>query len=92
VPLLVSDLADWRKMYVEPGYAKACCPSLPDSISRALRWFMENPEQARQMGERGRQRILQEWNYETQFAPVLSELVAWSKPRDFELPHERDAA
>jgi hypothetical protein len=28
----------------------------------------------RQMGERGRQRILEEWNYERQFSPVLERL------------------
>jgi hypothetical protein len=28
------------------------------------------------MGERGRRRIAAEWNYETQFAPVLAHLSA----------------
>jgi hypothetical protein len=27
------------------------------------------------MGERGRQRIAHEWNYEAQFAPVYNELL-----------------
>ena len=30
------------------------------------------------MGELGRQRIAQEWNYEQQFAPVKKTLEAWS--------------
>jgi glycosyltransferase involved in cell wall biosynthesis len=69
--LLVSDLPDWRKVYVEPGYGLACDPDDPDSIAAALRWFLDHPEERRAMGDRGRQRILKEWNYETQFTPVL---------------------
>jgi glycosyltransferase involved in cell wall biosynthesis len=69
--LLVSDLPDWRKMFVEPGYGLACNPADPESIAKALRWFSEHPEETREMGERGRQRILSEWNYEKQFAQVF---------------------
>ncbi len=74
LPLLVSDLPDWNEMFVTPGYARACDPTNPASIARALQWFAENPEETRDMGERGRQRILRDWNYQRQFAPVLEEL------------------
>lgn len=73
--LLVSDLPDWRAMYVDPGYGLACDPEDPESIAAALRWFLEHPAEMRAMGEQGRQRILTEWNYERQFAPVLKELA-----------------
>ncbi|MDW8228166.1 MAG: glycosyltransferase [Anaerolineales bacterium] len=72
--LLVSDLPDWREMYVAPGYGLACNPDDPESIAAALRWFLEHPVERREMGERGRQRIVQEWNYERQFAPVWGRL------------------
>jgi len=70
LPLLVADLPDWQAMYVEPGYAKACDPADPASITAAVQWYLANPERLRAMGEAGRQRILDEWNYESQFAPV----------------------
>ena len=69
--LLVSDLPDWRKMFVEPGYGLACNPNDTDSIAAQLRWFLKHPAETREMGERGRQRILTEWNYERQFAAVV---------------------
>ena len=72
--LLVSDLPDWQAMYVNPGYAFACDPNQADSVAAALEQFLQDPERMRGMGERGRQRILAEWNYETQFAPVLHEM------------------
>ena len=68
--LLVSDLPDWKQMYVEPGYGLACHPDAPASIAAALRWYLDHPAEMREMGDRGRQRILTEWNYETQFQPV----------------------
>jgi glycosyltransferase involved in cell wall biosynthesis len=68
--LLVSDLPDWRDTYVVPGYALVCDPADPDSIAAALRWFLEHRDETRTMGDRGRQRIIESWNYESQFQPV----------------------
>jgi hypothetical protein len=73
---LVSDLSDWRQAYVEPGYGLACRPDQPESIAASLRWCLEHPDETRTMGERGRQMVLTEWNYETRFSPVLASLGA----------------
>ena len=72
--LVVSDLPDWRTTYVEPGYGLACDPQDPQSIAGAIRRFLDDPNLARSMGEKGRQRILKEWNYESCFLPVLQYL------------------
>jgi glycosyltransferase involved in cell wall biosynthesis len=74
--LLVSDLPDWRTMFVDPGYALACNPSDAKSIATALRWCVEHPQEVRAMGEAGRRRTLTEWNYQAQFAPVLERMIA----------------
>jgi glycosyltransferase involved in cell wall biosynthesis len=70
LPVLVSDLPGWRDMFVEPGYGLACTAEDPHSVAAALRWLVDHPTDMRAMGERGRQRVAAEWNYETQFAPV----------------------
>ena len=72
--LLVSDLPEWKETYVEPGYGLACNPDDPQSIASALERFLKHPTEMREMGERGRQKILKEWNYEQQFMPVLGRL------------------
>jgi len=69
--LLVSDLPDWRTLYVDTHLALPVDPEDAGSIATALRQLLERPEELRTMGERGRQRILAEWNYEKQFRPVL---------------------
>jgi glycosyltransferase involved in cell wall biosynthesis len=66
--LLIPETSSWRAFL---PYGVACDPTDADSIARALRYFCEHPEEMRAMGERGRQRILDEWNYETHFRPAL---------------------
>lgn len=70
--LLVSNHPDWEKTYVEPGYGLACDPEDPESIAEALQWFLNHPKEMREMGERGRRRVLSDWNYEFQFQPALN--------------------
>jgi spore maturation protein CgeB len=72
--LLVSNLPDWREMFMVPGLARACDPADPDSIDTTLRWFLDHPEKRRTMAELGRSKIEAEWNYDTAFAPVMAEL------------------
>jgi hypothetical protein len=63
-----------NEMYVLPGYGLSCNPNDADSIATQLRWFLEHPVETREMGGRGRQRILSEWSYERQFNPVKKEI------------------
>jgi glycosyltransferase involved in cell wall biosynthesis len=74
LPLIVSDVPEWQELYVKTGFALACVPEHPASIAKAITWFLEHPTDLWQMGERGRQRICAEWNYETQFQPVVDML------------------
>lgn len=68
--LLVSNLPDWNRMFVEPGYGVKCDPDDPASIARAVAGLLADREGARRRGEAGRQRILDDWNYERTFQPV----------------------
>src|SRR5262249_3345778 len=47
--LLVSDLPDWKTMFVDPGFGLACDPTDADSLSAALAWFIDHPEARRAM-------------------------------------------
>ena len=70
MPVLIPNYVEWNFLR-RAGLALACEPSAPESIAAAVLWFYNHREEARSMGERGRQKILQDWNYEAQFEPVL---------------------
>jgi glycosyltransferase involved in cell wall biosynthesis len=72
---LVYDLPDWREMFVEPGFARACDPADPQSLASAFAWCVANPDEVRAIGERGRRMIERAWNYERCFAPVAEHLA-----------------
>jgi glycosyltransferase involved in cell wall biosynthesis len=72
--LLVTDLPDWKAAYCATGFGRSCDPSDTESIARELSWFLDHPAELRSMGERGRKKIQEEWNYDTAFAGVLDEL------------------
>jgi len=72
--LLVSNLPDWKTMFVDPGFGLACDPTDEDSLLAALRWFIDHPVGRRAMARRARDKIESEWNYDTQFRAVLESL------------------
>jgi glycosyltransferase involved in cell wall biosynthesis len=77
---LVTDLPDWRTAFVEPGYALSCRPENAESLARRLVWAASHPTELRAMTARGFERLRQDWNYETQFAPVMREMGSGGSP------------
>jgi len=61
-------------MFVVPGFGRACDPGNVDSMARQLEWFLEQAGETREMGRRGRHKILSDWNYEAQFDQVMRNL------------------
>jgi glycosyltransferase involved in cell wall biosynthesis len=76
LPLLVTELPDWTSTYVAAGFGRSCDPRSPSSIAASLRWFLEHPDERVAMGDRGRDKILSDWNYEKTFQPVLERVLA----------------
>jgi glycosyltransferase involved in cell wall biosynthesis len=86
--VVVSDIPDWKRLYLprdnheggkgywisDMGYGIAINPECEESIRGGLKWMLGNREKLWEMGERGRQKIQKEWNYERMFAPVLTRL------------------
>jgi glycosyltransferase involved in cell wall biosynthesis len=67
-------------MFVRPGYGLACDPGDADDIAQAVRWFLDHPAERSAMGAAGRARVRGDWNYESQFAPVLAVLERDAAP------------
>ena len=76
---LVSALDEWRTTFVDQGCALECDPRAPQSISSVLSRAGEQRDELRAMARRGWERMQLDWNYETQFAPVMQAI--WSAAR-----------
>jgi glycosyltransferase involved in cell wall biosynthesis len=72
---MVSDLHDWRRNFVEPGYAFACDPTDVASVAGQLRWAADHRDAIREIASRGWDRVAHDWNYDWQFAPVLEAML-----------------
>ena len=73
--LLVPNTKEWLDFFVSSGCAIACDSEDEKSIEDALNWFTANPDETFAMGQRGRQLVLEKWNYEQQFGPVYQYLT-----------------
>jgi len=80
--LLVSDMPDWRAMFVSPGYALPCKPADLASVKAALGWFIDHSKARKDMGARGRARIAADWNYDTVFRRAIGSVIDASEIGD----------
>ena len=74
LPIIVSDLPDWRALFVDSGHALAVDPRSESSLAAAIGRFLENPALRMEMGTRNRARIATEWNYDQAFSAVMRAL------------------
>jgi hypothetical protein len=62
-------------MFVAPGYALPCQPADLASVKAVLGWFIEHPRARRDMGARGRAKIVADWNYDIAFRHALRSVI-----------------
>jgi glycosyltransferase involved in cell wall biosynthesis len=74
LPQLVSPSPEWIAAIVEPGYGIASNPADAREIAHAVRKLHEDRGLRRTMAAAAHRRIADEWNYETEFAPVVERL------------------
>ncbi len=81
--LLVSESPEWVETFVAAGFGRSCDPRSAESIAESFQWFLNHPAERRLMGERGREKIASEWNYDSAFTPVLARMLphraAWAE-------------
>lgn len=75
VAVLVSHTPEWKKMYVDQGYGFACNPESVKDMESIFEYCLKNRNEVKNMGCRGRDKVLKEWNYENMFQPVLDQIL-----------------
>lgn len=70
VPVISSDFPLWREIVEGSGCGLLVDPEDTDAIARAMQWILDNPDAAQAMGERGRQAVLTEYNWDFEGATL----------------------
>ncbi len=72
VPVVVSDLPEYRRVIERTGAGLLCDPEDSDGLAAQIRaFFAKEPSFRSAMAERGRRAVLEELNMERQMEPVL---------------------
>ena len=71
IPIIASDFPYWRKMLERGGCGLCVDPTNPEAIAKAINHLIENPTLARKMGERGRELVLNKYNWNVEEKKLL---------------------
>lgn len=72
IPILCSDFEDWRQIIAANRIGLACDPTNTDAIAALMRQIIENPEEARAMGDRGRATVMAQFRWENEAAKLVA--------------------
>jgi glycosyltransferase involved in cell wall biosynthesis len=71
LPIVASDFPLWRQQIEGAGCGLVVDPLDPAKIRDALRWLLEHPREAGEMGERGRAAARTQYTWDSQFRRLL---------------------
>jgi glycosyltransferase involved in cell wall biosynthesis len=63
IPVIASKFPYWQKIYAEGECGLFVDPLSPEQIANAIDWILNNPQEAEQMGKRGRDLVSQKYNW-----------------------------
>lgn len=66
LPVISSDFPRWRQIIEPANCGLLVDPSSEHEIAAAVRWLLEHPEEAREMGERGRQEVRDHFSWDAE--------------------------
>lgn len=71
LPIVASNFSAWQGLIQEQGLGLCVDAESPASVADALDWLYEHPEQARAMGQKGRELVAGPYNWERQAQRLL---------------------
>lgn len=71
LPVIVSDTPGWRWLTDELRCGLAVDPLDPGSIAAAIEYLLSHPDEAEEMGRRGRQAVQDRFNWEAEAGNLI---------------------
>ena len=79
LPVICTDFDLWKKLIIEKYHCGICvCPEDKTEIYNAVKYIMDHKDEAYEMGQRGREAVLKEFNWGTQsqvYIELLQDLI-----------------
>lgn len=72
IPVIASDFPLWKKIVEDNGCGLCVKPQDPTALAEAIRWLLEHPEEAGEMGKRGRRAVQGLYNWEREGEKLLN--------------------
>lgn len=72
LPVIASDFPLWRQIVEGAGCGLLVDPLDPNSIADAMQWILSHPEEAEAMGQRGRQAVVERYNWEAESKKLIA--------------------
>lgn len=72
LPVIASDFPLWREIVDGSKCGLLVDPLNPAEISNAMQWILDNPEEAVEMGQRGREAVERYYNWEAESVKLVS--------------------
>ena len=82
LPVIASDCPPWREIIEGAGCGLLVDPAKPQVIAEAIEYVLSHPDEAENMGRRGRQAIENQYNWETEKHKLLQLYASLLKPGD----------
>jgi glycosyltransferase involved in cell wall biosynthesis len=71
LPIIASHFPRWREIIEEFGCGLLVDPLDPRAIADAMRWILEHPREASEMGKRGREAVQHSYNWSVEATKLL---------------------
>jgi glycosyltransferase involved in cell wall biosynthesis len=72
IPVIASDFPMWREIVLGNQCGLCVDPLDPAAIAKAIDYLVQHPDEARQMGEKGRRAVLERYNWSVEEAKLLA--------------------
>ncbi|WP_457653751.1 glycosyltransferase family 4 protein [Rhodocaloribacter sp.] len=66
LPVIASNFPKWKELIESIGCGLTVDPFDAKALSDAITWLLENPDEAKEMGERGREAVMNSYNWENE--------------------------
>jgi glycosyltransferase involved in cell wall biosynthesis len=71
LPIICSNFPVWKKLVEDNGAGLSVDPESQDSIIQAITYIKEHPDEAKQMGNRGKKLIEEQYNWENESKKLI---------------------